>query len=121
MIPTAKAQWQDGTTGQCLNLGSARCCGLDEAALASAGPDGCRHSLRWDRMNTAGWAPLLLDEGVREDAASAFWRLRAMGLRVRLLSGDKEAAVQRVVTHLGLAFRRGGRGQSGTKLAQVVA
>ena len=67
-----------------------------------------------------GWlATFVLDEGVREDAASALQHLRAMGLQVRLLSGDKPAAVQRVAKRLGLAEVVAGASPE-QKLAQVV-
>ena len=50
-----------------------------------------------------GWlATFVMDEGVRADAATAVADLRAMGLQVHLLSGDKVGAVQRVAQQLGI-------------------
>lgn len=119
-IPGQGLQWQDSTTGQCLNLGSARCCGLDEAALQAQGLTVADTPCAY-LADEYGWlATFVLDEGVREDAASALQRLRAMGLRVRLLSGDKEAAVQRVANRLGLSDVVAGASPE-QKLAQVVA
>ncbi len=53
-----------------------------------------------------GAAPAVLlgfEDAVRPDAARAVGRLKAMGLDVRILSGDREAAVRRVAETLGIA------------------
>ncbi len=88
--------------GRIWRLGSAAHCGLDEAVLAAAGrsvPDmPCAYL-----ADDAGWvATFVLDEGVRADARAAVERLRALGLRVWLLSGDRLGAVQRVARPLGI-------------------
>lgn len=117
-IPGQGLQWQGGA-GQCLSLGSARCCGLDEAQLQAQGLTVADTPCAY-LADEHGWlATFVLDEGVREDAASALQHLRAMGLQVRLLSGDKPAAVQRVAKRLGLTEVVAGASPE-QKLAQVV-
>lgn len=55
-----------------------------------------------------GWvATFELQEDVREDAVQAVQLLRGLGLNVMLLSGDKQAAVDRVATALGIDLARG--------------
>ncbi|TSE34913.1 heavy metal translocating P-type ATPase [Tepidimonas charontis] len=88
--------------GQTWRLGSAAHCGLDERALAAAGrsvPDmPCAYL-----ADEAGWvATFVLDEGVRADARAAVQRLRALGVQVWLLSGDRLGAAQRVARPLGI-------------------
>lgn len=117
-IPGQGLQWQGGA-GQCLSLGSARRCGLDEAQLQAQGLTVADTPCAY-LADEHGWlATFVLDEGVREDAASALQHLRAMGLQVRLLSGDKPAAVQRVAKRLGLTEVVAGASPE-QKLAQVV-
>ncbi|MDV7401527.1 HAD-IC family P-type ATPase, partial [Arthrospira platensis SPKY1] len=50
-----------------------------------------------------GWvASFVMDEGVRNDAATAMARLHALGLRTLVLSGDRAAAVERVAAQVGV-------------------
>ncbi|MFN3612042.1 heavy metal translocating P-type ATPase [Tepidimonas sp.] len=91
-----------GPDGQTWRLGSAAHCGLDEAALIAAGRAPadvpCAHL-----CDGQGWlATFVLDEGVRPEAREAIERLRALGLQVRLLSGDRLGAAQRVARPLGI-------------------
>ena len=91
-----------GPDGQPWRLGSAAHCGLDEAALVAAGRAPadvpCAHL-----CDGQGWlATFVLDEGVRPEAREAIERLRALGLQVRLLSGDRLGAAQRVARPLGI-------------------
>ena len=83
-------------------LGSAAHCGLrpdDLAGLpADASDSPCAHL-----ADAQGWmATFVMDEGVRADAADAIRRLHALGLKTRLLSGDRWAAAQRVARQIGL-------------------
>ncbi len=48
------------------------------------------------------------DEALRPDAAEAVRTLRAMGVEVRLLSGDAPASVHRIASDLGIAHAHGG-------------
>lgn len=93
--------WRD-PAGVTWRLGSARHTGLDEAALLrqqrSVAEVPCAYL-----ADDQGWvATFVMDEGVRDDALAAVTDLREDGLNVRLLSGDKPSAVQRVARLLGL-------------------
>ena len=76
-----------------LRLGSARFCDVE--------------SLTADTMqvylaDSSGWlARFELDEVIRPDAGHAVAALRAMGVAVRVLSGDRAIAVQRMAARLG--------------------
>jgi Cu2+-exporting ATPase len=83
-------------------LGSAAHCGLDEAALVQAGHSVADMPCAY-LADAHGWvATFVLDEGVRPDARAAIERLRALGLRVHLLSGDRLGAALRVARPLGI-------------------
>lgn len=91
-----------GPHGQTWRLGSAVHCGLDEAGLAASGraPTDVPCAYLCDGQ---GWlATFVLDEGVRPEAREAIERLRALGLQVRLLSGDRLGAALRVARPLGI-------------------
>ncbi|MEY5098567.1 MAG: hypothetical protein RJA36_1286 [Pseudomonadota bacterium] len=93
---------QAGQGAAMLRLGSAAFCGLDESLLVGAGravPDApCAYL-----CDASGWlATFVLDEGVREEAAAVLASLRAMDLRLRLLSGDRAEAAARVARQLGI-------------------
>ncbi|OBS30301.1 ATPase P [Tepidimonas fonticaldi] len=93
------AQGPDGRTWR---LGSAAHCGLDEAALVASGRTLADVPCAY-LCDERGWlATFVLDEGVRPEAREAIERLRALGLQVRLLSGDRLGAVQRVARPLGI-------------------
>jgi P-type Cu2+ transporter len=99
--PGAGLQAQDAQ-GQTLRLGSASFCGIQEATLSPsqrAEPDApCAYL-----ADEQGWvATFIMDEDVRDDAASTLARLHKMGLRTHVLSGDREAAVQRVARQVGV-------------------
>jgi len=86
-----------------LRLGSAGFCGLAEADLVAqqrtVADTPCAYL-----VDTQGWlATFVLDEGVRDDARGVMTALAELGLKTRLLSGDKLAAVQRVAVPLGIA------------------
>jgi len=83
-------------------LGSAALCGLDQDQLLAQGRSVADAPCAY-LSDEQGWlATFVMDEGVRADAAAAVADLRAMGLQVHLLSGDKIGAVQRVAQQLGI-------------------
>lgn len=68
-----------------------------------------------------GWAAsFALDECLREDALPAVGALRAQGLQVELLSGDRPAAVERLALRAGVDDSRGAQSPE-DKLAHVQA
>nr|WP_246100640.1 cation-translocating P-type ATPase [Tepidimonas alkaliphilus] len=91
-----------GPDGQTWRLGSAAHCGLDEATLLASGRTLADVPCAY-LCDEQGWlATFVLDEGVRPEAREAIERLRALGLQVRLLSGDRLGAAQRVARMLGI-------------------
>ncbi|MCI4441210.1 cation-translocating P-type ATPase [Tibeticola sp.] len=77
-----------------LRLGSAAFCGVvaDDS-----------DTLKVYLADEAGWlASFELREALRPDAAATVEALRGLGLQVRILSGDRPAAVRRVAAELGL-------------------
>lgn len=77
-----------------LRLGSAAFCGVEQGEATG---------LQVCLADDAGWlATFELREELRPDARAAVDALRALGVSVRMLSGDGRAAVQRVATELGL-------------------
>ncbi|WP_058615732.1 heavy metal translocating P-type ATPase [Tepidimonas taiwanensis] len=88
--------------GRTWRLGSAAHCGLDEAALVQSGRGVADMPCAY-LADDEGWvATFVLDEGVRADAPQAIAQLRALGIEVRLLSGDRPAAARRVAQPLGI-------------------
>jgi P-type Cu2+ transporter len=89
-------------SGQVLRLGSTAFCGLDAAEFAAV------EGLAADRptahlADDSGWlASFVLDEGVRAEARETVAALQALGVRTRLLSGDRAGAAQRVAARLGI-------------------
>ncbi|VTU17928.1 putative copper-importing P-type ATPase A [Variovorax sp. SRS16] len=56
-----------------------------------------------------GWlASFMLAEDLREDAAATVAAIEAQGLRVRLLSGDRDAAAKDIGARAGIAIAQGG-------------
>jgi Cu2+-exporting ATPase len=99
--PGAGLQAQDAQR-QSWRLGAASFCGISEVTLSPsqrAEPDApCAYL-----ADAQGWvATFIMDEDVRDDAASTLARLHSMGLRTHVLSGDREAAVQRVARQVGV-------------------
>ncbi|HEY8355519.1 MAG TPA: cation-translocating P-type ATPase [Methylophilaceae bacterium] len=75
-----------------VRLGSARFCGAEQAIHAQS---------QVHLADARGWlATFDLDEDIRVDAAESIVRLRAAGLQVEILSGDRPAAVERVAERL---------------------
>ena len=90
---------QDGDVARTLRLGSAAFCALPASAPSQA---------QVHLADQDGWvASFALDEALREDARAAVARLRARGLDVQLLSGDRPAAVQRLAARAGIESGRG--------------
>lgn len=86
--------------GAQLRLGSAAFCGV--TALEGTG------SAQVHLADAAGWlASFELDETLRGGAEDAVRALHAMGLRVELLSGDQDDAVQRLAGRAGIAAAAG--------------
>lgn len=84
-----------------IRLGSRRFCGVTDAGDADA-PE------LWLVHPDAPPQRFAFQEAPRADAAAVVRELLAMGLDVRLLSGDHDRAVARVADALGIAERRGG-------------
>jgi len=105
---------QPGGPGQAerrLRLGSAAFCGcglLDAAAVAQV-----------HLCDDSGWlASFELDETLRPGALAAVAALRRLGLRLEVLSGDQDAAVQRLARRAGIPQALG-RQTPQDKLAHV--
>ena len=81
-----------------VRLGSARFCGVESLSESLAGD-----AMQVYLADSQGWlARFDLDEMVRPDAAKTVAALRAMGIAVQVLSGDRGLAAQRVAHQLGL-------------------
>jgi len=101
-----------------VSLGSAAFCGLTETFLRGNDEvDGLQAHL----ADAQGWlASFTLREDLREDAASAVRALAALGVQVRLLSGDAPQAAERLAAQAGIEQARGGCTPA-DKLAQLRA
>ncbi|MDD0815292.1 cation-translocating P-type ATPase [Curvibacter sp. HBC28] len=89
-----------------LRLGSARWCHLPEDV---AGGAQSQASAQVHLADDEGWlASFDLQEDVRADALAAIQGLKDLGVSVALLSGDRQAAAQRVGTALGIEQVSGG-------------
>ena len=83
-----------------LRLGSARFCGA---------PSFSGHHLQVSLADDAGWlATFELAEDVRPEAASVVVRLKALGLKLKMLSGDGVDAVNQVAQQVGIDDAQGG-------------
>ncbi len=84
-----------------LRLGSASFCGAPSLGDAVAGP-------QVHLADGGGWlASFDLDEAMRHDAGAAMATLSALGLRLQLLSGDRDRGVKRLAHRAGIAWSRG--------------
>jgi P-type Cu2+ transporter len=84
-----------------LRLGSASFCGARQQPGDLAGA-------AVHLADERGWlASFELDETLRADAGQAVGALRRLGLQVRLLSGDRAAAVWRLARRAGIDFAQG--------------
>ena len=85
-----------GREARKLRLGSASLCGAPPRRRDMQG-------LEVHLADEHGWlATFELDEAIRHDAAPAVAALRALGLRVQLLSGDRGPAVKRLARRAGI-------------------
>ncbi|MDP2262714.1 MAG: cation-translocating P-type ATPase [Hydrogenophaga sp.] len=109
-----QAKQADGTWAR---LGSAAFCGV----AAAAGPEQGDDTPRVHLADAHGWAATFeLEEGLREDAHEAVEALRRLGVKTWLLSGDREAAAQRVAQAVGVDHVIAGASPE-RKLAEVTA
>jgi Cu2+-exporting ATPase len=90
--------------GRVWRLGSWAFCGAQGAVLPATVQDAQVHLVRGDEW-LASW---VLSEDVREDARDTVAALQALGLTVRILSGDRPAAVASVARELGIDQAQGG-------------
>ena len=100
--------------GRCLKLGSAAFCGLERSAL------GKETDASVYLADERGWlASFELQERLREDACQAVEALKGLGIETWLLSGDREAAAQRVGQAVGIDHVIAGASPE-QKLAEVI-
>jgi P-type Cu2+ transporter len=86
----------DGGATRDLRLGSAFFCGAPERPLGAIG-------LEAHLADGQGWlASFALDEAMRSDAPAAVNALRVLGLKVQLLSGDRQATAKRLACRAGI-------------------
>ena len=78
-----------------IRLGSRAFCG--DAAAPAAGPE------MWLARPGAAPVRFCFEERPRADAAATIARLRSMGLRLKLVSGDRPEQVERIAAVLGIA------------------
>lgn len=91
--------------GTWVRLGTALFCGLEAPGLRHPMPaaTALNDSLRTHLADQDGWlATFDLQESLRPDARQALDALRAMGVRSWLMSGDRDAAAQKVAQALGI-------------------
>jgi P-type Cu2+ transporter len=88
-----------------LRLGSGKFCEMSEARF---GVEPASSGQRLFLSDGNGWlASFDIEETIRPDAAKTIAALQGRGLKVLMLSGDTQAAVQRVATQLGIANAKG--------------
>ena len=90
------------TAAREVRLGSGAWCGVEAAGRSRDGPE------LW--LARPGCPPVrfAFDDPLRADAAQVIQELRARGLALELLSGDRAPAVAAVATELGIATWRAG-------------
>ncbi|WP_440531540.1 heavy metal translocating P-type ATPase [Variovorax sp. YR566] len=87
-------------TGQRARLGSSSFCSVNALEVDAA---------QVHLADEQGWvASFVLAEELRADAAVAVAALRAQGLTVRLLSGDRDSAAKEIAARCGIDFAQGG-------------
>jgi len=89
--------------GRRIGLGSRRWCGLDDAQT-----DGAPEIELWLAIEDAEPRRFAFADALRPDARATLESLRAQGLAVELLSGDRGAVVRAVAEELGIADWRAG-------------
>ena len=94
--------------GRDLRLGSARFCGLSAQAVATLQVAQTSQVTQVHLADETGWiATFELSESLRPDAVATLNQLRAMGLDVQLLSGDRPQAVARLAQRVGMTCWEG--------------
>lgn len=93
--------WHQGAGGK-VRLGAAAWCGAADMAGDETGRV-------WLARPGAAVAMFAFEDSLRPDAASAVAALQRAGLDVRILSGDREAAVARAARAVGVADWRAGQ------------
>jgi Cu2+-exporting ATPase len=103
-----------------IRLGSPVFCGADEAGVAEMMKRNPDASLLAYRIGDAPARLLALRQKLRPDAAAVAARLKAMGYRLEILSGDRRGAVEQAAIALGIEEWRAGMTPSG-KIARLEA
>ena len=99
------AHANDAASASTMRLGSDAFCQVASHTLAELPPE----ALHTNLSDEHGWlATFVLREDLRADAQEAIEALRAAGLRLQVLSGDRPQAVQRIADKLNLSQARGG-------------
>lgn len=104
--------------GRELRLGSAGFCGVPETAVQAALASHPGASLILFRDGDAAPAPFAIAQKLRPDAAETVARLRELGYRLEILSGDRTAPVADVAERLGIADWRAGM-KPADKIARI--
>jgi Cu2+-exporting ATPase len=87
--------------GQLLKLGAASFCDVPQSVDAGNSP-------QVHLADASGWlASFALEETLRDDAAAAVAELEGLGVRVQILSGDRNQAVSRLAERAGVAVFQG--------------
>ena len=103
--------------GGAVRLGSAAWCGAPETGGAAD-----RNNVLWLRVGEAAPVPFQFTDRMREDTAAVVGRLRDLGLDVRLVSGDREAAVRFAADSLAISDWQGGcRPAEKTRIIEALA
>ena len=88
------------TAGQRMRLGSSSFCDVPSLEV---------EAVQVHLADDSGWvASFVLAEELRADAIASIAALRAQGLTVRLLSGDRDSAAREIGARAGITFAQGG-------------
>jgi P-type Cu2+ transporter len=90
-----------------LRLGSASFCEVDYSVARGAASDPSQ-SLIWFRVGSHRPVHFLVSQAMRSDADRVIAKLRTLGMRILILSGDRAEAVSRVAERLGVIEWRAG-------------
>lgn len=106
--------------GRIERLGSPDFCGVPPAAVAAVLARHPGASLVAHREGESAPVLFAFEQGLRHDARAIVDGLKALGLSVEILSGDREAAVGEVAAALGVATWAAGQGPT-DKIARLEA
>ncbi len=84
-------------------LGSPRYCGVEESVVAHALADHPDASIIALRRGDAESVLFVVRQAIRPDAGEVIAQLKKRGLKIEILSGDREAAVAMVANELGVS------------------